>query len=137
MNSVEILWVLKDWNCWKSPWDEGVIRPETLSFGTVSFTPLRKRLLREGGRWKSKPLSKGEPEGGVRRRQQKSVPLYHAKAEFRRWIGDDFMLDAEVLDDAGGAIGPYPFDDGGKIPLEGVGQFGWIGHGDSSTNVAP
>lgn len=40
MNSVEILRVLEDWNCWKTPWDEGVIRPEALD-------PL-KRQVRSG-----------------------------------------------------------------------------------------
>jgi len=47
------------------------------------------------------------------------------------------MLDAEVLDDAGGAIGSYPLDNGGKKTLECVSPWGWIGHGNSSTNAVP
>jgi len=30
MNSVEILRVLEDWNPWRAPWDEGILRPSHL-----------------------------------------------------------------------------------------------------------
>jgi len=94
MNSVEILRVLEDWNPWKAPWDEGIIRPFYLE-------RLKKQarsghvLVITGARRSGKSFLMKQLASALIREGADTKDILFINFEDPRWL----VRDARLLDD--------------------------------------
>lgn len=94
MNSVEILRILEDWNPWKAPWDEGIIRPWYLD-------TLKKQsrtgqiLVITGARRSGKSFLMKQLASALIREGMDTKDILFVNFEDPRWL----TRDASLLDD--------------------------------------
>ncbi len=97
MNRVEIFDILKDWNFWEKPWDEGVKRDSYLNKMSTYLKTGQILVItgarRSGKSFLMKQLASRLVEGGVAKRNVLFVNL-----EDPRWIGRETKLLDKILE---------------------------------------